>query len=204
MEMIVTIRKNTVDHIPSLILGVIIVASILMLFPGLSSGATFLGGWDTEWLVSQSGVDDSNLLVSTGTDTSKVVEISPYYLADPPVTYPLDPGDNPQDIIDGTGQPDWNAVSGDLSDHPLYPLVKFISDTVNIPEGTVWVCGAIFIIMALTLVGFVYAPNQLLTAFIGTLGTMACYYQGIMPFWTIFVYILIAFAIVLYERVQSF
>lgn len=187
------------QHTPSVLIGILFAIAFFIVFPLLSQGATFLGGWDSEWMIGTSGGTDSSLLISTGTDASKVIEVNPY-IANPGL---VDVGGGSQDMAPQTGQPNWTADTGALTTHPFYPLVHAISSLTSIPEAQVWIVGAIFVVMAATIIGFVYAPHQLITACIGTGLMITFVIQTILPWWTIFVYLIIAIAVILYERVPS-
>jgi hypothetical protein len=192
-------NRHVTGHALSILVGLLFAMAFFIIFPIVSQTATSLGGWDSEWMIGQSGATASSLLISTGTDTSKVIEVNPY-VANPGLEDLTDPAGGSQDIAPPTGQPGWTDDVGTLTTHPFYPLVKAISDLTTIPQAQIWVIGAIFIIMAATIAGYVWAPHQLLTAGIGTLLMIAFIIQTILPWWTIFVYILIAVAILLMER----
>lgn len=194
--------SNCTKQISSIVLGVVLAITFFILFPVLLQGATFLGGYDSEALIEVSGSDDSSFLISAGSDASMVIETSPY-ISDSGWVDMLGPGETLPDMAGETGQPGWTEEFSSLSSHPFYPLVDMIADQTGIPEQQVWVIGATFIIMMATIAGFMYAPHQMITASIGTLLTISFWVQGIFPFWVIFIYILCAVAIILYERVPS-
>lgn len=197
-----TIALKTVTR--QTLIAMAIAFGIVMVTAVAGHGATFLGGWASEWSVATTPADTSYRLISRGNDTSLVIGTEPY-------TYP-DPDDSPDftdptvpnpDMTGDTGQPDYTPAAGTLTGNPLYPLVKAIADNTNIPVTIWWVILAMLIVMAAMIASFRYAPHQLITAFVGGGLIIFFWSMGIFPFWVIFVYGIGAAAIVLYERQPS-
>ena len=108
----------------------------------------------------------------------------------------------PQDIAGPSGQPGMTSDVGTLTTNPLYPLVSMISDTTSLPVGIVWVMGATFI-LALLFVWMIGDQQMMHQMFIGIAGggwVAFCWHLGIYPFWVIFIYAVLAIAIVIGER----
>jgi len=108
----------------------------------------------------------------------------------------------PQDIAGPSGQPGMTSDVGTLTTNPLYPVVSMISDTTSLPVGIVWVMGATFI-LALLFVWMIGDQQMMHQMFIGLAGggwVAFCWHLGIYPFWVIFIYAVLAIAIVIGER----
>jgi len=108
----------------------------------------------------------------------------------------------PQDIAGPSGQPGMTADVAALTTNPLYPVVSMISDTTSLPVGIVWVMGATFI-LALLFVWMIGDQQMMHQMFIGLAGggwVAFCWHLGIYPFWVIFIYAVLAIAIVVGER----
>lgn len=143
---------------------------------------------------------DSSLLMSKGTDSSKVIGAE-YY---PEVALGGAGDTSPPDIAPTTGNPDWtdagDSCTARLAANPFHPLIEGMSTASSIPERQLWIIGATLIILFCTIAGFAKAPHQLITVAIGTVLTILFITQCIFPWWTIFVYLVIAIAILVYER----
>lgn len=203
-KMLKFVRRHLIGNVLSASIGLVFAMMFLFLFPVFIQSATFQGGWSSEWLVGtfSHAFTPSYVLVSTGTDTSLVIEQTSYVI-DRPLPEISDPGGIPPEIAGETGQPGITEDFSSMSSHPFYPLVNAIAENTSIPEQQVWVIGALFLVLAATLAGYVYAPHQLITASIGTTLVIAFWLQGIWAFWVIIIYVMCALAILLWERVPS-
>ena len=105
-------------------------------------------------------------------------------------------------IVGESGQPGWTEDTP-LSSNPFYPAVAVVSDVTNIPERQIWVVGALMCVTAAMLAVFKFVPHQLITVIVGGIVTALFVAQGILPFWTIFIFALLGIAIILWERVPS-
>lgn len=197
--------KRITKQISSIMVGFILAAMIIMVLPVVVSG-NFFGGWTGEEIVSTGSEDETNLLISTGTDASLVIQPSTYYYAPSVLDFQFgttDPYGADNDMAGLTGQPGWTDETSLLSTHPFYPIISMIANQTDIPVRTVWIIAATFILMAATIACFSYAPHQLLTAFVGTALCILFWNQGIYPFWVVFSYVVAAVAILIYERQPS-
>jgi len=181
-----------------------IALGIFIMLTVVSQGATFLGGWSSEWSVATTPADTSYQLISRGNDTSLVVGFESYEYPDPDdMPDFIDPDVPTDDMTPPTGQPDYTGGGGTLTGNPFYPLVKAISDNTNIPVNIWWIILAWLIVIACMIASFRYAPHQLITAFVGGGLIIFFWRMGIFPFWVIFVYGIGVTTIVLYEREPS-
>lgn len=114
-----------------------------------------------------------------------------------------DTGGIPEDMAGNTGQPGYTADLGNHATHPFYPLVEMVSDVSNIPISIVWVIMATFVIVAAMIITYRFVPHQATCAIVGAGLTITFVIQTIFPFWVIFIFLVVAIAILLWERVPS-
>lgn len=107
------------------------------------------------------------------------------------------------DMTGESGQPGWTSTQPTLTDHPFYPLVSMVSDNTNIPVWLVWMIVALLILFIIMMVSFRYAPHQLITAFAGGGWSAFMYHMGIFPFWVMFIFAVMAAAIIIGERTPT-
>lgn len=107
------------------------------------------------------------------------------------------------DIVGEAGQNNWTRDAGALASNPFYPLINTFADLTEIPVNIMWICVASFITLAVMLVSFKSMPHLTITAFIGFIMILGFWYAGIYPFWCIFIYVVGAFALIIYERQPS-
>lgn len=118
----------------------------------------------------------------------------------PEYVLPDDIVEPPLDMVGPTGHPRWTKDLSSLETHPFYPAVSMVSVQTSIPVELVWTIGALLILLVAMLVSYRYAPHQIITALIGG-GLAAFFYQMcIFPFWVIFIFVLMAVAIIVGER----
>ena len=91
---------------------------------------------------------------------------------------------------------------GTLTTNPLYPFVSMISDTTSLPVGIVWVMGATFIlaILFVWMIGTQQMMHQIFISIAGGGWVAFCWHLGIYLFWVVFIYGVLAIAIVVGER----
>lgn len=140
------------------------------------------------------GSNPAGVAVSMGSLTS--------YAQPVPTGVVAEPG---QDIVGETGQPGWTDVIDTvaLESNPFYPIVWAASEVTDFSQGQLWLFMATFIVIAGMLAVISFVPHQLITVVVGGGLTGFFISMGIYPFWTIFLFILMGVAIVLWERVPS-
>jgi len=106
-------------------------------------------------------------------------------------------------MIGPTGQPGWTAGLPVLADNPLYPLMNVVAGLTNVPLGIIWILFASFWVMAAMVLSIKYMPHQLYTALIGGGVTAFFVHMGIYPFWVIFIFVALAAAIIVSERMPT-
>lgn len=159
------------------------------------SGTTLPDRTSTQNGVITWGANPAGIAIVMGEFVSEdqpPIASSPEY---PPTSIP--------DMTGESGQPDWTAAQPTLTDNPFYPLVSMVSDNTNIPVWLVWVIVALLILFIIMMVSFRYAPHQLITAFAGGGWSAFMYSMGIFPFWVIFIFVVMAAAIVIGERTPT-
>ena len=104
------------------------------------------------------------------------------------------------DMVGPTGNPDWTGEIPTLTDHPFYPLVDAVGDQTGIPNNIVWILGATLLLLLAMIVAYRYVPHQIITALIGGSIASFWYAMGIYPFWVIFIFVILALAIIIGER----
>lgn len=116
------------------------------------------------------------------------------------ITLPQDIIAPSQDIVGPTGNPGITSDVGTLTGNVFYPLVKALSDNTNIPVQLWWIILASGIVLIAMVVTYRYLPHQMMTALVGGGLSTFFYALGIYPFWVIFIFVVMALAIIIGER----
>jgi len=120
----------------------------------------------------------------------------------PPAVVP--PGEaGHQDVVGPTGQPGWTGTLPTLPTNPLYPLVSIVSSVTNIPIGLWWIIGATFLLLLAMVITVKKVPHLIMTALVGGSLSAFFYAMGIYPFWVIFIFAVMAIAIIVGERTPA-
>jgi len=116
----------------------------------------------------------------------------------PPVVLPGEASSS--DVVGPTGQQGWTSGLPVLASNPLYPLIYVIATETKIPLGIVWILCATFLLILAMFLCVRYVPHLIFTALVGG-GLSAFFYAiGIYPFWVIFIFAVMALAIIIGER----
>ena len=108
-----------------------------------------------------------------------------------------------QDIVEETGQTDWTSDTGTLTTNPFYPAVLMASEQTGFDVTQIWLMIATFFIIGGMLAVFGWVPHQLITVCVGGGITGFFISQGIYPPWTIFIFLVMGVAVVLWERAPA-
>ena len=108
-----------------------------------------------------------------------------------------------QDIVEETGQPGWTDETGTLTTNPFYPAVLMASEQTGFDVTQIWLMIATFFVIGGMLAVFGFVPHQLITVCVGGGITGFFISMGIYPFWTIFIFLVMGVAVVLWERAPT-
>lgn len=151
-------------------------------------------------LPDRAGTEDG--VITWGANPAGIaVSMGPLVSDDQPIP-PPEPGQivPPPDVTGPSAQPGWIDGCAELPAHPFYPIVSLISTQMNIPLCLVWIILATLILLLIMVVSYRYAPHQIITALAGGSWAGFCYSMGIYPFWVMFIFGVMAVAVVIGER----
>ena len=154
-------------------------------------------------LPDKSGASGNDGTITWGTNPSVTTDISVVYsdATEPPDPDIVNPELTPSgDMVGPTGQQGWTRDPAALTTHPLYPLIYVFSDLWNIPIGLAWIIFATFWVIVAMVLATKYAPHQIFVALVGGGLTAFFYAMGIYPFWVMFIFAIMAIAIIVGER----
>lgn len=103
-------------------------------------------------------------------------------------------------VVGGSG---WTEQVGTLTTNPFYSVIKMASDNTGVPVRTIWVITSYLIIIFAMLAVFKFMPHQFLTVIVGMALNIFFIAMGTLPFWTVFVFVLMGITVIFMERTQS-
>ncbi len=137
--------------------------------------------------------------------TGITIETSPFYPEppNPQYVFPDDVIIDPLDMVGPSGNPGWTGNLPTLETNPLYPLMNAFATETDIPLGIIWILWAILMVLLAMLLAYKFMPHLLVTAFVGGGLSTFFYHMGVFPFWVIFIFVAMALAVVIAERMPS-
>ena len=109
----------------------------------------------------------------------------------------------PSDIIPATKAPSlFTETTGE--DIPMfYPFFKMVSDITEWPIQVFWISGALVLVTMGGIIMLALMKSMLLAGIASGVLLAAFSSMSIIPWWTLYVYILMAVTFIIYQRVTS-
>ena len=180
------------------------VATVVVVFAFLCCNSAVLayvtGGFDSVKSVAMSGIADSATVIGIGGAASSglVVGLVPGWV--PPIEEPTTP-----DYVSETPAVDIFVESAGTNIPLFYPMFKQASDLTGWPIQIFWMSSALVAAMIAGVLTLMYLRSMLLAGVVtGIVITAGCSIDGgILPWWTLYVYIFMAVTFIVYQRVVS-
>ena len=177
----------------------LIIIAILLCY-STTALAAVVGGFDSVRSIDMTGVADSSLLIGMGgvSEKESVLELSLPDLWRLPIEEPTTP-----DYVSPTPAEDFYDESTGVDIPIFYPFFKMASDATGVPIQVFWISGALVTAAVAGVLAMMFLHSLMISGVIsGTIIVAACS-MGIVPWWVLYVYIFMAVAFIVYQRVVS-